>query len=299
MTEQKILLDISETRWAWPFGSLLIASQIRKLTNEGIEFELSGFDENRRAHSYLGHIGFFDLMGFSLGKKIGEAVGNHNYLPITRLKKDEISNIHESGMFYKSIQLKAEELAQLLTGSYDYKKTRPVAYCFRELIRNVFEHAGSDDCYFSGQGYQDGRVLIGIVDNGIGLKESLKNQHSVKSDFEAIEHAILPGVSGKHIDPKDENPWANTGFGLYVLSEIGRKMGYFSITTGDSIYCIEEKKGSTHKDAFHRGTAINIVFSKPKGKNLDQEIKNIIEAGEIISKTQGRTSKASKSSKTI
>ncbi|YCM46799.1 hypothetical protein V2O64_25080 (plasmid) [Verrucomicrobiaceae bacterium 227] len=297
----EIDLDVSTVRWAFPFGSLIIASQVRRLRkHEEVNFNLLGYDEAKQSHSYLSHIGFFQLLGFDIGKPPGEANGGDSYLPLTVLNYDSlyIDEIFGGESIHKAIQKKSEEFAKLLTQSNKLTIVRPVSYCIRELVRNVFEHSTCNECILGGQRYRDGRVLVGIVDYGRGLKKSLEERYSVPNDIEALKMAIRPGISRSVPDPDDDNPWANSGFGLYTLANLGRRTGYFSITSGQSILELSAN-GAACDSALHNGTAINIIFKKLHGTNLENLIQQIIAEGEQRLKSEGKKARASKSTKTF
>lgn len=297
----EVVLDVSTVRWAFPFGSLIIGSQVRWLRKHAqVAFSLAGYDGGSQTHSYLAHIGFFQLLGFDIGKPPGGAAGGESYLPITVLDHGSlfVGEILGGDTIHKAIQKKSEECAKLLTQSNKLTVVRPVSYCIRELVRNVFEHSGSDECILGGQRYKDGRVLVGIVDYGRGLRASLAERYSVTSDIEAIKMAIRPGISRSVPDPADENPWANSGFGLYTLANLGRRTGYFSVTSGQSVLQLREN-GAAHAPAFHNGTAINLIFTKLHGTNLEDLIKQIIAEGERQLQAEGKPVRASKSTRTI
>jgi len=301
MPEDHLVLDISQVRWAFPFGTLVIASQLRRIQNHyQTTFELTGYDETNPAHTYLSHVGFFHLLGFEIGNKIGQAMGSSSYIPITVLDYTDlmIDEIIMDNPMHRAIQAKADEIARLLTQSHKSTVTRPVSYCLRELIRNVFEHAETAECLLSGQSYKDGRVLVGVVDHGRGMLQSLRTRHEVATDIDALKLSLKPGISRNIIDESDDNPWSNSGFGLYVLSELGRKTGYFSITSGSAILKID-KKGNREGTSCHEGTAINIIFQKLHGTNLGEYIESIIAAGEKQTMPDGKKPRASKSSKNV
>jgi hypothetical protein len=295
-----ITLDVSQVRWAFPFGSLVIGSQVRRLRKHGVNFVLSGYDSSNRSHTYLAHIGFFRLLGFDIGNAPGQASGSDSYLPLTILDYHDllIDEVFGDNPMHKAIQRKSEEFAGLLTQSHKSAVIRPVTYCIRELVRNVFEHSDSTECMLGGQRYADGRVLVGIVDYGQGLRASLAKSFQVDSDLDAIKMAIKPGISSKLASEDDDNPWANSGFGLFVLSELGRQTGYFSITSGGSLLELSSEKVAC-RDTCHGGTAVNIIFRKQLGTNLEEYINSIIQNGEAMIQSSGSRRSASLSSKTI
>ena len=90
------------------------------------------------------------------------------------------------------VQVESERLARLVTQKNELKINAPLAYCFREVIRNVFEHADADRCAVCAQKGSDGYVEIAIVDSGRGIRRSLQEKHPVSSDREALELALRP-----------------------------------------------------------------------------------------------------------
>ena len=69
------------------------------------------------------------------------------------------------------IEREACRLATVLTADKQAQYLR--TYILRELMRNVPEHSGADDLWVCGQHWIDGDAEIAIIDEGIGIKESL------------------------------------------------------------------------------------------------------------------------------
>ncbi len=104
------------------------------------------------------------------------------------------------------IHEECERLAKMLTRSAQMKVNAPLAYCLREVIRNVFEHAETDRCAFCAQRWPDGTVELAVIDQGRGIRHSLEKKMQLESDEEALSAAMRPGVSSKlSNDPND--PW--------------------------------------------------------------------------------------------
>ena len=89
-------IDFGRVRFAEPFGSLLagsgLANFLYALPPE-MRIVPTGIDLFNPAHSYLAHIGFFDLLGLSEGNAIGAAQGGIHYLPITELDRGELDEL--------------------------------------------------------------------------------------------------------------------------------------------------------------------------------------------------------------
>ena len=296
-----VTFDFSQVSFAFPFPALLLAAELRSVIQSHPDrvHQVVGVDLGRPAHSYLAHIGFFQHIGHPVGNAPGQAVGGRAYLPITELTRVQLAaRLREADQpLGCAIQKEAEHLAQVVTQSRELKVYRPVAYCIREVIRNVFEHASVDRCVFSGQSYKN-EVELALVDRGRGIMASLRERFPVSSDEEALSMAVLPGVS-RMAPSNDDNEWANSGFGLYVLSELARRAGSFSLCSGE----VELKVGKDRENEFRRrtfhGTAVRVRIAKPKGVNFEQLIHEIIARGEELTGGSAMPAKASRSSKTV
>ncbi len=96
---------------------------------------------------------------------------------------------------------------------------------------------------------------IGILDVGVGIRNSLsKNPHlTLESDRDALNLALMPGISGKMFkgvvrNAYDYDPWQNSGYGLYAVSRLCGLGGKFLIGSGDAALSLkpEEKKIPPH-----------------------------------------------------
>jgi hypothetical protein len=296
-----IIIDIKHLYFAYPFGTLVVSSQIRHLQRRGQKFKLRGYDGTNAAHSYLGHMGFFQLINFDRGNDPGQASGSSTYVPLSILDKELLRNDDQrlERPIQDFIKKKSRKMAEVLTGSYSSYQTQPVAYCFRELIRNVFEHAHTRECILLAQSYGE-KVHIAVGDYGRGLHRSLSDFYDLPGDVEAIKLAVKPGVSGTSTNPEGATRWSNSGFGLYVLSELGRRYGRFSVMTGDAmLHTSRSRSGWSVKVCDHRGTAVGLELTRERGLDLADSIRDIIREGESQAQTEGRRVQASRSSRDL
>ena len=111
-----------------------------------------------------------------------------------------------------------------------------LSYSIREIFRNVFEHSGCDELYYCGQYWPlSGKVEVAIGDLGKGIRSWLSENPNFRyrTDKEAVEASLLPGVSGKtHLPRRSEN-WFNSGYGLYMTNRLARNGGNFAISSGN------------------------------------------------------------------
>jgi hypothetical protein len=112
-----------------------------------------------------------------------------------------------------------------------------LAYCFTEIIRNVFEHADVDGCIIMGQKYASHVVEIAVLDVGRGIYASLREGYPNLERARALMRAVEPGISlTRSVARKGSD--LNAGFGLYVLSELGRRHGEFKLWSGDYLLTV-------------------------------------------------------------
>lgn len=299
--DEQCFLDISNLNFVRPFGALVLATELAQryeMTNNPVI--LQGRSDDRSAHSYLAHVGFFKAAYFDIGNEIGSARGTSNYFPFRRLNEiDFINKINEWENEYgieRPIQFFINKEAEKLSGiiTRNPEEVNYITYCFREVIRNVFEHSYVKDCFVFGQKWENGEVEIGITDKGIGVLTSLQEKFGYLQEVDALLMCIEPGVSSKDITiPGD---WTNSGFGLYVLSEIGKQFGQFMLCSGGSGLVCSRGRCKIINCFFH-GTAIQLKLNLNQISNLATSIEEIVSEGERIATAQGRVVKASKSTR--
>jgi len=285
-TTPEVVVDFSALLSMEPFGLLLTGAALRTLfrARNFQRINASGIHAGNPAHEYLAHIGFFKWIGISAGNAPGGVTGGITWLPVTTLTRVELNR--RSGETGKPIgdviHQECERLAKLLTQSSQMKINRPLAYCLREVIRNVFEHADADRCVLCAQRTADGNVELAVIDQGRGIRRSLEERLTLASDEEALRAAIKAGVSRRPSDDPD-NPWGNSGFGLFVLSELGRELGVFRVVSGTAGLHIAGGESHVEATSF-KGTAIQLRLRRRTGTSLVDFIESVITRGES---TQG------------
>lgn len=84
----------------------------------------------------------------------------------------------------------------------------------------------------------------------------------------------MPGISSKNykgVRVDRNNPWHNSGYGLYMTSRLCRNGGEIYIGTGNHGILLNQQ-GKTHYDLNHycKGTAIKMVLSLSKLDDLSK-----------------------------
>jgi len=300
----ELTLDFSKTEFASPVAILTIGCNLKSLIqyrkSSALVTHVKGMSEAIPAHSYLGHLGFFDFIDVPFGKAIGEARGNDRYIPITKLSySDLMLDVSPPYKLLRHVIMEeAEKLAIVLSPrDSDEASTVTLAYALREIIRNVFEHSKASEAYLCGQRWSKGRVEIAIIDQGIGIFNSLKSAFRFKEPVDALELAIEPAISRTTGLKGDKNEHGNSGYGLYVLSRLGLEYGKFLLGSGDG--CLRMDKNGTTIDNFsYKGTLVGLRLNSHPD-NFGADLDAILQGGEMEAYMEGRKVKPSSGTKEI
>ena len=288
----KIVFNLNNYYECNPFNNLVIAKTLKDYSanNPNVSCSLRRC-KNPKTDSFLQHIGFYDMVGVSYGKKVGEACPNTNYVPITKL--------NFNGNFYQEIEGYAKTLANTL--SFDLNLHNFSSYVFVELIRNIYEHSQSQEAYICAQKWdQYNLVEIAIVDSGCGIANALKTIYTDKSEEELLRMATDPGVSAKsnHRFLDEDDGWRNSGYGLYAIKKLAIEYGG-SLMVCSNNYCdyyVRSGKISHYKTYF-QGTALAIRFRTDINIDFKEARCKIIAEGEKEAKRDHRVESIKSASK--
>ena len=302
-TCEKLIIDFSYVDFALPYATLILANglkqEIERRSTLGLATEFDLKSTGARAPGYLMHMGFFRYIGVDYGRDPNEAAGGANYLPITVLNRQVLESKRTGNLLQEVIDKESERLAIVLLGEENICESIMLGYCLREVIRNVFEHAATDSCLVMAQKHpQKSSAEIAIVDNGIGIYESLRKTHAVACVDDAIEKALLPGISCVAESPSDSR-WSNSGFGLYIISSLGAEYGSFCISSAGRT--LEAKRsGSKWGDTPVQGTAIKLRLRTDNAEYFPKILKQLVDNGEAATESiVGKRKSASKGTKTV
>lgn len=290
-----VIFNFSKSWKVRPLGILVIGAIIRKYRTKypDNDFKISGYEDK----SYLGTMGFFKYISpqLGIGKFPGESKGSDNYIPITAIEFNELKEDNykkgnyavmgnlieeESGRLAKVISRDNTELHKLLT------------YLIREILRNTHEHAKTDTSWICGQYWPSyDKAEIGIVDEGIGIFESLTLNEAHKKYITdnkcALQWALKAGIlesfrPSKKDGGKDE--WANSGYGLYMASEICKYLhGSFLLISYGNYILIDDGNTEIGETSFE-GTAIRMEIPTNNINSAKDIISHIANKGESESK---------------
>lgn len=277
-----VRVDFSSIEFVRPFGTLIIANGLRKMVKLrhalGLEITARLPKGDNGACSYLRHIGFFQYVGLASGNQPGEAKGNTNYIPIKVIAFDDLRSAAGPGAFQEGVEKLSDQLAEVVYP----RMTEQIMmqYCLREIIRNVFEHGETDSCAVFAQRYSSGWAEIAIIDEGIGIHASLSRSLPISSVDEALVLAMLPGVS-RIMHPSGIDEWENTGFGLYVLSQLGQDLGEFVLASNGRYCSLGARSPRTSSgDLVISGTAVKLLVNLEQADYFPNRLRNIVSKGE-------------------
>lgn len=282
-------LDFSEMKFVEPFGMLFFATVLRQFrrSNSEVRFVADGYKQ----HNYAAHMGFFKAFGLDFGKDPGEAPGNAQYIPITSLAigdltREAISNQEDAR---ETVERRSMGLATLITRQDSGALHETLSYSLREIFRNVLEHSGADAIWYAAQYWPErSAVELCILDEGIGIGQSLRRNPNlaIKTDQDAIDLALLPGISGVAFrgGPKQrKDPWANSGYGLFMTSQLCRRGGSFVAISGNGGVIINAV-GEERLDCRMSGTAIRLQLQTDRIGELGASLEGLRTLGAKIAR---------------
>jgi len=286
-----LTLDFSQVNYVYPFGTLLIAQSIRFVRHlrqrRGLVTRAIIPGTNGTAISYLKYFGFFKHIGYNVGHEVNEAPGGKRYIPISVVNANSLDDAGPNSVMQDEVVATSNRLASVIfSPTEEPSAVDMLSYCFREIMRNSFEHGNVEKCYALAQRWYNGYVEIAIADLGQGIFGSLGEVMSVENSVKAIELALRPGISSAAHLGDAEDRWANTGFGLYVVSELGARYGDFSIASSHAYVC--PRSGARAEQAVAApGTVVKLRIRTDDAEYWPNILANIVAEGEARAKREG------------
>lgn len=170
------------------------------------------------------------------------------------------------------------------------KLSIPLCHTFSEIILNSVTHGHrhgykNSTVWISAQYYaRSDEILIGIVDNGCGILESLRTHPKLenKTDEAAILLALQPGISCNRDVGVFEDA-TNAGAGLTIVYRLAREsLGSMLIASGGGVVSIVSKSDAITNNVAHlnwQGTALGLKFKRSNLANVD--FRNLMPIREI------------------
>lgn len=284
-----VTLDFGAIGYATPSGMLLLSRHISNAVQSGIVAGHRGTEPN----GYPANVGFFEHCGIEVPR--WEAPGGENYLPLQAIDLVKWRNDAEGSRlsFGELSDQRVGRMAFLIARSTRGNLFDLMKYCLREIVRNAMEHGDGDTMWITGQYWPKlDKVELSIFDNGVGILRSLQRNEkfsNIDDDLKALRLAILPSTSGVNIEEGAEktgsetsdNAWKNSGFGLYVTSQLARRKGHFVIGSGSKFLRIGSNRYEKG-DFSLSGTYVSMNFSVADLQRAATEVGDIVRKGERI-----------------
>lgn len=300
--------DFSRVKNCDPFPMLIVANAIR---NKRKQYGKHQFIAINCDNDYAKYMKFYNACGLNLGDSVDASRGNSNYSCITKLNIADLYLESQKNLDYiqETLEKKAKVMALVLSrNNIEFQKW--MTFVIRELLRNIPEHSKSKTIWYCAQYWPSyDLVELAILDEGIGISNSLNDSYKFRSmynnDYEALQLALEPGVSGTFSSLRKSigmGDWENSGYGLYMVSQMCVELGAsFIIASGTSAIRMIKENGniiSTKYNTSIRGTAVQIRIRPSKNYNYNQIRSEIVKRGEEIAKNKDYTiHSASKSSR--
>ena len=188
---------------------------------------------------YFERMGLFKVLGLSTGITVTEHDPSGRFVPLTQIR-----NSQELSIFIK-------EVIPLLHLSQEHAE--PISYIVSELVRNVLEHAQTEQGAFVAAQYykKSNTIRLGICDGGIGITKSIQGSHHVTNDLQAVRMALTPGITGT--TAREGGTEQNAGAGLFFVKSIAAvNRDFFGIYSGTAFYKLlrQHDTGGLQADPF-------------------------------------------------
>lgn len=182
-----------------------------------------------RSGHYLERMGLFKFLQKQSGMSINEHEASGRFIPLTQIKN-------------------SLELTRFLTDMVPLLHLPPqhaasIQYIVSELVRNVLEHADAKNGAIVCAQYhaKSNKIRLGIVDTGVGIKETINHSYSTEDDIDAIKLALTPGITGT--TRKEGGTEFNAGAGLFFIKSIAFvNQNFFAIYSGEGMYKLLKRK---------------------------------------------------------
>ncbi|RWI99959.1 hypothetical protein [Mesorhizobium sp.] len=285
----RIRIEFEDPSFFSPFSMLFIAAKLKAVRTKNPDMKIDL--KNHQGLLYAAHMGFFRMFGVDHGRDIGEAWGSENYLPITCM--DRASFYTQAGDKYAEIgdliQREADKIARVITRDRPEHKSMfdVLSYSIREMMRNVFEHSNSDRVYYCTQYWpKSGKVEFAVADFGIGIRRGLGCNPNFRfpTDKQAIEHSLLPSVSGKTHLPRVSETWHNSGYGLYMTNRLARNGGNFVLASGATAIHMSRRTKHNFQTSFP-GTALRFNLDVGQIGDVQAKLNQFRREGQEIARS--------------
>src|SRR3989338_4994417 len=183
-----------------------------------------------KSKHYLARMGLFKILNLSSDMSFVEHEPAGRFIPVTQIRtSNELTRF-------------ITEMIPLL--HLEPEQAQTIGYVVSELGRNVIEHADAKNgALLCAQYYKKSNsIRIGIADTGVGIKTTINQSYPAKSDLEAIQLALWPGITGT--TKREGGTEKNAGAGLFFIKSIASvNRDFFIMYSGKAMYKLLKRTG--------------------------------------------------------
>lgn len=195
--DEDLIIDFKDCSFIYPAGMVSLIAIAQNVINHGHIIKTE--NESSDIKSYLSRMNFYQLLGLS------SQVHNRNdsgsrFVEIASFNKDTDDGV----LMQKCIDL-TNCISKEIPPDVRESVGHVIEFCITEIVDNAKVHSKASNCFLMAQHYSNkGFVELCVVDNGIGMKESMKT--------ETVEEALVNSInaSTKGVD----SPGAGNGLCL-------------------------------------------------------------------------------------
>ncbi|MGG3580919.1 hypothetical protein ABEU81_00220 [Priestia megaterium] len=266
-----------------PFAALLIINSLRLFyelaEQHKVNVKTIYLKERAIKNTYAKSLRFYSSLNLPIGESPDKdymALASSTFIPIIKI---DIASLKKSTDEYRDIKYLADHISNIASlGDNELKNY--LDYCIVEILRNVDEHSQSKHVWCAAQYWPSvngGKcVEIAIMDEGIGIQESLNKE--LDDEPNKLRYALIPGCSSRPTTHYIGDHADNAGFGLYMISEIGKANGDFILTSNsDSLYISQDSEKM--EDSLVRGTIIRLRLKVDQLRDYELQKQELIDQG--------------------
>lgn len=273
-----------------PFGALFIVNCIRAFMKQAHESNVKVstrfLKERAIRNTYARSLRFYSSLDIPIGQSPNEdytGSSSNTFIPIMKV---DISAIKKSVDEHRDIKYISSQIASVASRG-DETLFKYLNYCVIEILRNVSEHSDSKYLWYAAQYWSsDNSVEVCIMDEGIGIQSSLK-QELGDDEEQILRFSLVPGCSSKPTTHYIDEHADNSGFGLYMISEIGEKNGDFIISSNNESLLLKQGR-EEYSRCMLSGTIIRIRLKIDELEGYHVERERLITEGLRIAKNYNK-----------
>ncbi len=179
-----------------------------------------------------------------------------------------LSRVHQFTGSPESVEISIDTIIDRVQGAVEFAKGNldTIGWCLNEIMDNVSNHSRESVGFFEIQLHRKNkRLAICIADTGVGIRESLRQRRTARSDEDAITLAM------GHKYTRDSKTYQ--GNGLWGLNELVRAgKGMLVVSSGNGIVRIEGESSTHQSGRLPIGYGDTIIdFQIPYDEPIDIE----------------------------